>query len=174
MTGPDSGADSGGGFDPEDYPPESQTGRGPYRISWWAPNRLAGVEIWPERGEDPDLDDPDSDDAGEREYFMIRIPRPAVEAAEVEAAEADRVGAAYGFRRRCGWCGVVLRSWQRNLCQRCGRSARSEWGGPPVASASRWDAAPDSWPWQQARIRGRLGAWQKIWNRRDRERDHES
>lgn len=170
MTDPDSG------FDPADYPPESQTGHGPYRISWWAPNKLAGVEIWPERGEDPDLDDPDQAQDGVREYFVIRIPRSAKSSVEeTEEAGGDaRVGAAYGFRRRCGWCGVVLRSWQRNLCQRCGRSARSEWGGPPVASASRWDAAPDRWPWPRARIRGRLGAWQKMWKRRDKVRDHES
>ena len=61
MTDSDSDSD----YSPDNYPPESQTGRGPYRISWWAPNPLAGVEIWPERVEDPDLDDPDPDEARE-------------------------------------------------------------------------------------------------------------
>ena len=169
MTDSDSDSD----YSPDNYPPESQTGRGPYRISWWAPNTLAGIEIWPERVEDPDLDDPDPDEgvAGVREYFAVRLPRP--DAAERAAADA-RVGTAYGFRRRCAWCGVVLRSWQVNLCQLCGPAARSGFSGPPVGHASRWEDAPDSWPWARARVRGRLGAWQKMWKRRDRVRDHES
>lgn len=53
----------------------------------------------------------------------------------------------YGFRRRCGWCGVTLRGWQLNLCRRC-KSAVKEMPGrltsPPCKSQSRWEETPDS------------------------------
>jgi hypothetical protein len=51
----------------------------------------------------------------------------------------------FGFRRRCAWCGVVLRGWQLNLCRLCGPKAKCEAGGPPCQSGSRWDAEPDRW-----------------------------
>lgn len=51
----------------------------------------------------------------------------------------------FGFRRRCAWCGVVLRGWQLNLCRLCGPKAKHELGGPPCQSGSRWDAEPDAW-----------------------------
>lgn len=58
----------------------------------------------------------------------------------------------YGFRRRCSWCGVVLRGWQLNKCQLC-RQAMREPGlprlsQPPCPQASRWDAHPDEWRWR--------------------------
>jgi predicted RNase H-like HicB family nuclease len=49
----------------------------------------------------------------------------------------------FGFRRRCAWCGVVLRGWQLNCCRRCKRAvdySPSPWCG----SGSRWDAEPDA------------------------------
>lgn len=58
----------------------------------------------------------------------------------------------FGFRRRCGWCGVVLRAWQLNLCRGC-RLAASDLAplpflsSPPCPSGSRWKAAPDPWRW---------------------------
>jgi hypothetical protein len=57
----------------------------------------------------------------------------------------------FGFRRRCAWCGVVLRGWQLNLCRLCKRPATGDagvylqGGGPPCPPASRWEAEPDHW-----------------------------
>lgn len=52
-------------------------------------------------------------------------------------------GLELGFRRRCSWCGVVLRLWQLNLCRKCKQCVKySE--GPWCMTASRWDATPDS------------------------------
>ena len=57
----------------------------------------------------------------------------------------------FGFRRRCGWCGVTLRGWQLNLCRQCRQYSRGDAGiylqsgGPPCSRASRWDADPDTW-----------------------------
>jgi hypothetical protein len=51
----------------------------------------------------------------------------------------------FGFRRRCAWCGVVLRGWQLNLCRLCDPKAKNDLGGPPCPSRSRWDAEPDAW-----------------------------
>ncbi|QWS68228.1 hypothetical protein SEA_VANLEE_111 [Gordonia phage VanLee] len=52
-----------------------------------------------------------------------------------------------GFRRRCGWCGVQLRIWQRNNCKRC-RLAIEEPAvrSSPTPEGSRWDAEPDPLP----------------------------
>ena len=54
----------------------------------------------------------------------------------------------FAFRRRCGWCGVQLRAWQRNLCRRCALGV----GEPMVTTSpcneqSRWNADPDHWQW---------------------------
>lgn len=54
-------------------------------------------------------------------------------------------GEAFGFRRRCGWCGVVLRAWQLNLCRVCRFYVRYDHPSPPCVSGSRWDAQPDPW-----------------------------
>ena len=50
----------------------------------------------------------------------------------------------FGFRRRCAWCGQVLRGWQLNRCRMCKRAIRSS-PLPPCTSASRWHAEPDRW-----------------------------
>ena len=47
----------------------------------------------------------------------------------------------FAFRKRCGWCGVQLRRWQRDLCRRCKEHALDPYAGP--LSGSRWDAQPD-------------------------------
>jgi hypothetical protein len=55
------------------------------------------------------------------------------------------------FRRRCAWCGVVLRGWQMNRCRRCAIAIRSEPRHPGTglwcSHASRWEAEPDAWHW---------------------------
>ena len=51
----------------------------------------------------------------------------------------------FAFRRRCGWCGVQLRMWQRNLCRRCYLGTSDPWGGSPCNEGSRWHAEPDEW-----------------------------
>ena len=54
----------------------------------------------------------------------------------------------FGFRRRCSWCGVVLRGWQLNLCRRCKLATIETPIGltsPPCGRGSRWDAEPDRW-----------------------------
>jgi hypothetical protein len=48
----------------------------------------------------------------------------------------------FGFRRRCAWCGVVLRGWQLNLCRRCKRAVVYS-PSPWCVQASRWEADPD-------------------------------
>lgn len=53
----------------------------------------------------------------------------------------------FGFRRRCGWCGVVLRGWQLNLCRRCKERVSLSWADPWTVSKSRWDDQPDEWRW---------------------------
>ena len=49
----------------------------------------------------------------------------------------------FGFRRRCAWCGVVLRGWQLNCCRRCKERVSLIWGDPWCPHASRWNAEPD-------------------------------
>jgi hypothetical protein len=49
----------------------------------------------------------------------------------------------FGFRRRCAWCGVVLRGWQLNCCRRCKRAVVYS-PSPWCVSGSRWDAEPDA------------------------------
>lgn len=49
----------------------------------------------------------------------------------------------FGFRRRCAWCGVVLRGWQLNLCRRCKSCVGQMYGGPWCMSRSRWEEQPD-------------------------------
>jgi hypothetical protein len=48
----------------------------------------------------------------------------------------------FGFRRRCAWCGVVLRGWQLNRCRMCKRAILYS-PSPPCAHASRWESEPD-------------------------------
>lgn len=48
----------------------------------------------------------------------------------------------YGFRRRCAWCGVVLRGWQLNRCRRC-KAGGLDIPSPWTPSMSRVDAIPD-------------------------------
>ena len=50
----------------------------------------------------------------------------------------------FGFRRRCAWCGVVLRGWQLNCCRTCKHAVVFS-PSPPFAHASRWDDEPDPW-----------------------------
>lgn len=50
----------------------------------------------------------------------------------------------FGFRKRCGWCGVQLRRWQLDLCRRC-RDAHNGGGSAPYPQGSRWEAEPDPW-----------------------------
>lgn len=50
-----------------------------------------------------------------------------------------------GFRRRCGWCGIVLRAWQLNLCRTCRPYVVLDMPSPPVGHLSRLDAEPDRW-----------------------------
>lgn len=71
----------------------------------------------------------------------------------------------FGFRRRCGWCGVVLRGWQLNLCRRCKERTQDaglylQSGGPWCSSQSRWEDEPDVWRGRrlagsEALVRGR-------------------
>jgi hypothetical protein len=49
------------------------------------------------------------------------------------------------FRRRCGWCGRMLRGWQLNMCRRCRYAARYDLPSPAYLRASQWDAPPDTW-----------------------------
>jgi len=49
----------------------------------------------------------------------------------------------FGFRRRCGWCGVVLRAWQLNLCRQCKAHVRIDCPSPPCGHLSRVDEAAD-------------------------------
>lgn len=56
---------------------------------------------------------------------------------------ADESPLRFGFRRRCAWCGVILRGWQLNLCRRCKQAVKWNKPSPPVLSRSRWDAEPD-------------------------------
>jgi hypothetical protein len=58
---------------------------------------------------------------------------------------------AFGFRRRCSWCGVQLRGWQINLCRACKLRTGDagiylQSGGPPCRERSRWEAEPDDAP----------------------------
>lgn len=61
----------------------------------------------------------------------------------------------FGCRKRCGWCGVELRRWQRDLCRLCRPRATGSAGiyrsagGPPCGHMARVDADPDPWPWQK-------------------------
>ena len=59
-----------------------------------------------------------------------------------EVKRQDRIA----FRRRCGWCGVKLRGWQRNLCRRCYLGTNDPWpSSSPCNEGSRWNAEPDHW-----------------------------
>lgn len=49
----------------------------------------------------------------------------------------------FAFRKRCGWCGVQLRRWQRDLCRTCKPGAYG-WGSAPCGQGARWNASPDS------------------------------
>jgi len=51
----------------------------------------------------------------------------------------------FGFRRRCAWCGVVLRGWQLNLCRGCKTAIKLDKDSPPCVHASRWEDEPDVW-----------------------------
>lgn len=57
------------------------------------------------------------------------------------------VALAYGFRRRCSWCHVVLRGWQLNMCRGCRRHVGSD--TPPCRMGSRAYEAPDAWRWRR-------------------------
>lgn len=54
----------------------------------------------------------------------------------------------FGFRKRCGWCGVELRRWQRDLCRNCRAHANDPGASSPCVHGSRWDAEPDVWKWR--------------------------
>ena len=61
----------------------------------------------------------------------------------------------FGFRRRCAWCGVVLRGWQLNRCRRCKTKGTDagpglQGGGPPCPPGARWDAEPDERPFTES------------------------
>ena len=107
---------------------ETQTGHGRYRLSWWTPTSLAGIEIWPDT---PGNDIPES-------YFVVKVEQQQQQHTATAAAQ-------YGFRRRCAWCGVVLRGWQLNLCRVCKVAVNRDSPLPPVRHRSRWDAEPDQW-----------------------------
>lgn len=77
-----------------------------------------------------------------------------------------------GFRRRCSWCGVVLRGWQLNMCRLCKTAASVEWLGAPCVHGSRWDEAPDEWIWTRGWFRTRYAVWKTIMKRHDRTRDY--
>lgn len=68
----------------------------------------------------------------------------------------------FAFRKRCGWCGVQLRRWQRDLCRLCSGPAYGI-GSAPCGQGSRWDAAPDTWGGRQSPAEG--GAAPCGWSR---------
>lgn len=56
----------------------------------------------------------------------------------------------FGFRRRCAWCGLVLRGWQLNMCRGCKARTNDagiylQSGGPRCSAGAMWDAEPDRW-----------------------------
>lgn len=68
----------------------------------------------------------------------------------------------FGFRRRCGWCGVQLRGWQLNLCRLC-RPAALYSPSPPCLHGSRWDAPADARRVQFVKVRSMCGGG--LWKR---------
>lgn len=108
----------------------SMTGAGLYRLSWWDPDKkyLAGIELWPDTG------DGFNDAAG---HMVFRVADPRT---KTDPGAESRLG----FRRRCAWCGVMLRAWQLNMCRRC-RSAEQGRASAPCGQASRWREEPDRW-----------------------------
>lgn len=68
--------------------------------------------------------------------------------AQASVAVNLRPSLGLGFRRRCAWCGVVLRGWQLNLCRTCGPAVREPIvRSSPCGQASRWEEAPDTFPY---------------------------
>lgn len=49
----------------------------------------------------------------------------------------------FAFRKRCGWCGVQLRRWQRDLCRLCKGGRDDPGASAPCSQGSRWDEEPD-------------------------------
>lgn len=41
-------------IEPSPYPTRTEVHHGTYRLSWWEPGVLAGIEIWPDPMEGPD------------------------------------------------------------------------------------------------------------------------
>jgi hypothetical protein len=86
------------------------------------------------------------DSAEEAEDYVVFLNG---EHSKASVKNEERGTDKYGFRRRCGWCGVVLRGWQLNLCSLCRPSATGSAGiylsagGPPCSAGSRLHAAPD-------------------------------
>jgi hypothetical protein len=48
-----------------------------------------------------------------------------------------------GYRRRCAWCAVKLRSWQLNLCRKCKHHVVLNLPSPAYPLRSRWDDQSD-------------------------------
>jgi hypothetical protein len=123
-------------YDKSNYPPETMTGRGMFRLSWWNPTTLAAIEVWPDRADPSDPLEP-------IRHFIAKVNKP--EKYPING------GARHGFRRRCSWCGVVLRGWQLNSCRTCKAAIGSVGlpgrglGSAPCPHGSRWDAEPDRW-----------------------------
>ena len=80
----------------------------------------------------------------EGDQYSAGVARYAIDEIERLRVAAIRPDLRVGFRRRCAWCGVVLRNWQLNRCRMCKRHILYS-NSPPCLHGSRWEAEPDRW-----------------------------